>query len=76
MPSVPNTCHMPPHELCPRGTVLVELTRSLSLRVCQVTWLVTEAQIAPGNAKKYAPKLIAAGVASAEILFKKFARQE
>eukprot|EP01036_Dinobryon_divergens_P001178 gene1178-1542_t len=41
-----------------------------------VTWLVTEAQIAPGNAKKYAPKLIAAGVASAEILFKKFARQE
>jgi hypothetical protein len=36
-----------------------------------VTWLV-----APGNAKKNAPKLIAPGVASAEILVKKFARQE
>ena len=42
----------------------------------QVTWLVTEAQIAPGNAKKYAPRLIAAGVASAERLAKKLARQE
>ena len=39
-------------------------------------WLVTEAQIAPGNAKKYAPRLIAAGVASAERLAKKLARQE
>ena len=35
-----------------------------------MTWLV-----APGNAKKNVPKLIAAGVASAEILVKKFSRQ-
>ena len=42
----------------------------------QVTWLVTEAQVSPGNAKKYAPRLIAAGVASAERLAKKLAREE
>lgn len=39
-----------------------------------VTWLVQDAQIAPGNAKKYAPKMVNAGIASVDRLAKKLAK--
>lgn len=39
-----------------------------------VTWLVQDAQIAPGNAKKYAPKMVDAGIASVDRLAKKISK--